>query len=268
MKHLKSSLRDLRNIFEHSLAARDLAEPLGSFDDSQAVETVRAFMEKKDFDVVGVRCSGQIAGYAERSALVCGILGDHMLGFEKAVVFSDVAPIVEVLRRLAEERRVFVCTRDHVWGIITRGDLQKAPMRMCLFGLISLLEMQLLRLIRDIHPREGWRHMLLDHRLTDANKILKKRRRRNVATDLADCLTFGDISTIIAKSQDLRARLGFESCTEMESLLKDLQNLRNDLAHSQDILAGRWPRIVELASRAETLIERCEGVGATGERLA
>jgi hypothetical protein len=268
MKHLKSSLLDLRDIFEHGLAARDLAEPLASFDDSQAVETVRAFMEKEDFDVVGVRRSGRLAGYAERSALPHGVLGDHLFEFEKAVVFNDVAPIVEVLRRLVEAPRVFVCTRDHVWGIITRGDLQKAPMRMCLFGLISLLEMQLLRLIRDVYPGGTWRSMLSATRLESAERILEDRRRRNEGTDLADCLQFADKATIMAKSEGLRVRLGFESRTKAVSLLKDLEKLRDDLAHSQDILAGRWPGIVELASMAETLIERCEGVGAISERPA
>ena len=266
MKHLKSSLRDLRNIFEHSLAARDLAEPLASFDDSQTVETVRAFMEKEDFDVVGVRRSGQIAGYAERSTLLRGVLGDHLLEFEKAVVFSDLVPIVEVLRRLVGPPPVFIGTRDHVWGIITRGDLQKAPMRMCLFGLISLLEMQLLRLIRDMYPGGTWSSMLSVTRIEAAEIILKDRRCRNEGTDLADCLQFADKATIVAKSEGLRVRLGFESRRKAESLLKDLEKLRDDLAHSQDILAGRWPGIVELASRAETLIERCEGVGATDER--
>ncbi|MGD0309067.1 MAG: hypothetical protein ABSC02_07235 [Acidobacteriota bacterium] len=268
MKHLKSSLLDLREIFEHSLAARDLAEPLASFDDSQAVEIVRAFMEMEDFDVVGVRHSGRIVGYAERSALLCGVLSDHLLVFKKAVVFSDVAPIVEVLRCLVDTPQVFVCTKDHVWGIITRGDLQKAPMRMCLFGLISLLEMQLLRLIRDMYPGGTWRSMLSAPRIDSAEKILSDRRCRNEGTDLADCLQFADKRTIIAKSEGLRVRLGFESCSKAESLLKDLEKLRDDLAHSQDILAGRWPGIVELAKMAETLLERCEGVDAISEKPA
>ena len=268
MKHLKSSLLDLRDIFEHSLAARDLAEPLASFDDNQAVETVRDFMEKEDFDVVGVRRSGRIAGYAERPALLRGVLGDHLSKFEKTVVFSDVEPIIEVLRYLDNAPRVFVGIRDHVWGIITRGDLQKAPMRMCLFGLISLLEMQLLRLIKNVYPNGKWKSLLSTNRIELAEKILNDRRSRNEGTDLADCLQFADKTAIIAKSEGLRVQLGFASCKKAKFLFENLMELRDDLAHSQDILAGRWPEIVQLANKAEELIECCEGVGAISEKLA
>ena len=266
MKYLKSSLLHLRDIFEHSLAARDLAEPLASFDDIRAVEDVLAFMKQKDFDVVGVRRNGRIAGYAERSLLHCGVPGDNLFEFENAVVFNDVEPITEVLRRLGKAPRIFVDTRDHVWGIITPGDLQKAPMRMCLFGLISLLEMQLLRLIRHVYPDDKWRSMLSPDRFEKVKDTYEDRRRRNEGTDLADCLQFADKKTIIAKSEGLHVQLGFESCQEAKSQLKNLEDLRNDLAHSQDILAGRWPEIVQLASKVEELIERCEGVGATSER--
>lgn len=268
MKHLKSSLRDLRHLFEHSLAARELAEPIASFDDSQAVEIARAFMEKEDFDVVGVRRNGLIAGYTDRSALSRGTIGDHLLKFENAVVFSELAPIVEVLPRLVETPRVFVGSTDRVWGIITRGDLQKAPMRMSLFGLLSLLEMQLLRLIRVVYPDAAWRDMLSSGRIEAAEKILDDRRRRNEGTDLADCLQFADKRTIVVKSERLCAWLRFDSRAKAESRLKNLQELRNDLAHSQDILAGRWPGIVELANLAEDLLEHCESVGAEGERPA
>ena len=72
MKYLRSSLMDLRYIFEHSLVARDLAEPLASFDASQSSERVKAFLTKRDYDVVGVRRDGLVTGYAERSTLSSG----------------------------------------------------------------------------------------------------------------------------------------------------------------------------------------------------
>lgn len=268
MKHLKSSLRDLRQIFERSLVARDLAEPLASFDDSHPVENVCSFMNEKEYDVVGIRCKGQMAGYCDRSAVTGPTIGDHLIKFENSVVLDEVAPIVEVLRSLVEAPRVFVASGDRVWGIVTRGDLQKAPMRMCLFGLISLLEMQLLRLIKVAYPDGSWQPMISPPRVEGAEKILRDRIDRNEGTELCDCLQFADKSTIIAKSESLRLRLGFESRTNTESLLKELERLRDDLAHAQDILAGRWPRIVELASLAETLLMRCEKSDASEDRPA
>ena len=35
MKHLRSSLKDLRHFFERTMTAREIAEPLVSFDESK-----------------------------------------------------------------------------------------------------------------------------------------------------------------------------------------------------------------------------------------
>jgi hypothetical protein len=45
-----------------------------------------------------------------------------------------------------------------------------------------------------------------------------------------------------------------------KALLKDLEGLRDVLAHAQDIITGRWPGIVDLASRAEEFLSRCEEI--------
>jgi hypothetical protein len=146
----------------------------------------------------------------------------------------------------------------HVSGIITKGDLQKAPLRMWLFGLLSLIEMQLLRLIRTTYPDDTWTQLLSYGRLGKAQQFLEDRQRRNEAIDLADCLQFADKRSIVAKSDSLRAALGFNSKSQADKQLQELEHLRNELAHAQDIVTGRWPDLVRLASSAEHLLERCE----------
>jgi len=48
-------------------------------------------------------------------------------------------------------------TSVEVWGIVTHGDVHKAPANMRIFCLISLGEMRTLRIIRDRYPYEEWR---------------------------------------------------------------------------------------------------------------
>ncbi len=155
--------------------------------------------------------------------------------------------------------------KDQVWGIITRGDLQKAPVRMWLFGLISLLEMNFLRLIRLKFLEDSWKSLLKSTRLKHAQYILDDRRRRNEAIDLADCLEFGDKARILSKTEAIRSALGVPSEKEMSQLLQKLENLRNELAHSQDIITGKWPEVVELAEAAEELLIKCENAALTDE---
>ena len=155
---------------------------------------------------------------------------------------------------------LFVTVMDQVWGIATRGDLQKTPVRMWLFGLVSLLEMQFLRIIRATYPSEQWKPLLSEGRLSQAAAIMDDRLRRNEAIDLADCLQFADKRTIVAKSEALRGALGSTSRTRADEVLGELENLRNDVAHAQDVLAGRWPRIVDLARDAEELLRCAERI--------
>jgi len=214
MKHLKSSLSDLRRIFEENITVRHLAPPFVSFDDSRAANEVRTFMDPpRDYDVVGVRKDGLIEGYVNREDLGPGVLNDYLKPFEPDLLLDESANIREALRLLGEPpHRVYVQVLDRVSGIVTKGDLQKLPVRMWLFGLISLIEMQILRLIRDGWPDESWKKLISpEQRLVNAQKMLDNRQNRNERIDLADCLQFCDKRDIVLENDKLRKELGFKS---------------------------------------------------------
>ncbi|MEE9550496.1 MAG: hypothetical protein V3W08_08875 [Candidatus Binatia bacterium] len=110
MKHLKSSLSDLRRIFEENFTVRYLAPPFVSFDDSRAADKVRTFMEPpRDYDVVGVRKDGLIEGYVNREDLGPGVLNDYLKPFEPSLLLDESANIRDALRLLCEPpHRVYV----------------------------------------------------------------------------------------------------------------------------------------------------------------
>lgn len=267
MKHLKSSLADLRELFEHSITVRHISEPFVSFDADHSAAQVRRFMEKKDYDVVGVRKDGLVSGYARREDLSLedgDKVGTHLVQFKPDEMLPEITPLLNVFEALHNSPKAFVLILGQVGGIVTKGDLQKIPVRMWLFGLISLIEMQFLRLIRDYYPDDSWKQksLISPPRLNNAEDQLKDRRKRNEAIDLADCLQFCDKRDIVLKSDDLCRLIGFDS-TETCEQLKSLENLRNELAHSQDIIIGNWPGIVNLAAEAEKILHKCEKVNAT-----
>ncbi len=258
MKHLKSSLRGLRELFDRSVSVKYIAEPFISFDAVRLASEVRDFMEDKDFDVVGVRRNGLIVGYVERAQLCEGTLEQHLRCFEEQLLLDESSSILGALQLLAQSPRIFVRVMGKVWAIVTKGDLQKAPVRMWLFGIVSLIEMQFLRLIRAVYPQESWKSMISKERLDKARQLLEDRQRRNEAIDLADCLQFADKRTIILKTAELHSAIGFTSSNTAESILEELEQLRNELAHAQDIITGRWPGLVDLAKKAEQILEACE----------
>lgn len=194
----------------------------------------------------------------KRSELTNQTLEEHVTPFEPHLQVDETTPIPEALRLFRESPRVFVVVMGHVAGIVTKGDLQKAPVRMYLFGVLSLLEMQFLRLIRAVFPEDEWKPLLSKKRITDATKLLADRRRRNEAIDLADCLQFGDKATIVTKCPELREALGFRSARDARARLRRLHHLRDELVHAQDIVRGKWPELVNLLESAEDALRRAE----------
>lgn len=261
MKHLKSTLSDLRQLFDQGITIGYLACNLTSFEHNSDSSVVLSYMEEHDFDVVGVRSSGKMIGYVRRADLLDSESEKYLIRFDISDVVSESTPLALALRLLRDRARLFVLSRDEVSGIVTRGDFQKAPARMWLFGLISLLEMQLLRIIRVQYPNDSWTELLTPARLEYARNVLAERAKRNEAIDLADCLQFSDKKRVVVKSSTIRKELGIDSKSAIQKLLEEVERLRDNLAHSQDIITGFWPGIVELADNIEALLERCERLG-------
>lgn len=79
-------------------------------------------------------------------------------------------------------------------------------------------------------------------RLQKASVLLEERRRRSQNLKLLDCLQFSDKAQIVARKAEIRALTRFASRRQVEETCRALENLRNNLAHSQDILSTDWGR--------------------------
>ena len=267
MKQLKTFSHDLQKLFTQSITVREIAEPLVSFDAERNAASVQQFMKEKDFDHIGVRRDGLAVGYAIRTRLTEGTLGDHLIPFRDEDVIPANAPLLDALETLKSPdspddshltQRVFVATWDKVGGIVTFGDLQKAPVRLWLFGLITLTEMQMLRIIRAYYRNNCWQSRISKGRLKKAKDILDDRRSRNEGVELVDCLQFCDKRNLIVRDDALRRRLGLGQPEDAELFLEELEDLRNELAHAQDILASRRNTLLCLAKKTAKLLQEWE----------
>lgn len=171
----------------------------------------------------------------------------------------ECASLCAVLDRLRELPRLFVGDERGVSEIIAREDLQRAPVRLWLIGLATLIEMHLLRFVRAYYPAESWRQQLSPARLEAARRLLRQRQARHEAVDLADCLEFCDKRDLALRHPAIRARLGFPTRRAAERVLGRVELLRDRLAHAQDLVAGTsWPDLIDLAREMAALVERCE----------
>jgi len=113
---------------------------------------------------------------------------------------------------------------------------------------VTLIEMRFGELIERHCPGDSWRQYLSESRLQKAQNLLEERRRRNQALALSDCLQFADKAQIIARNEEVRKLTVFPSRRQAEEAAKRLERLRNNLAHSQDILTSDWGTIVQLCA--------------------
>ncbi len=255
-----STIESLRRLFAEGFVARDIAEPLVSFDSSTRVSEIAGIMDKRGFDIVGVRTEGVMVGYVERTDLCGATCGEHIRPIEEAIIVAESASLSDAILGLSNSPRLFVRVLGAVGGIITLSDLQKPPVRMWLFGMITLLEMRTTRLIELKCQGDSWKQYLSENRLQKAEALLEERKRRNQSLELIDCLQISDKGQIIARNEELRRLTGMQSRRQTETRIKMVESLRNNLAHSQDIISCDWELIVVLCRDMERVIGGTEEV--------
>jgi putative nucleotidyltransferase with HDIG domain len=253
----------LRRLFFEGFTALDIAEPLVSFDADAEALAVRQFLLEHDFDLAGIRREGLACGYVRREALTSGRCGDHLLPFcAESDLVPDTASLVEVVRSLAINRQCFVTVLDQPTAIITLDDLEKPPMRMFLFGLVSIGEMLMTGILRAKYADGSWQGLLSETRFAKARALQEERERRGQKADLIDCLQYGDKGWILSYDPSIREALGYASRREVREAIKEMETLRNNLAHTQAIIPSGWQRIVIACSRMERNLERLTALPA------
>jgi len=247
----------LYRLFFHGFTALDVAEPLVSFDVDNDALAVRQFLLERDFDLVGLRRHGLVCGYTRRERLTAGRCGDHLIPFcPESDLIPETSNLVDVVRSLAINRQCFVTVLDQPSAIITLPDLEKPPMRMFLFGLITIGEMLMTDYLRHKYGDDAWQELLSPARLTKARELQAERQRRGQSVELIDCLQYGDKGWILSYDRELREVLGHASRRETREAVKEMEMLRNNLAHTQAIIPSGWQRIVIACSRMERNLER------------
>jgi hypothetical protein len=214
------------------------------------------------FDIAGVQESkdGPVVGFVVREELQQGNISAHLKPFSAADLISDSTTLTDLLSFLRKRERAFILLGPSVTGIVTRADLNKPPVRIYLFGIISLLEMHLQYWVNEAYPNESWRSVLTAGRLGEANKFQEERKVLGEDLALIDCIQFCDKSSLLTKKADLIANLKLVSKTKAEELFKRAQDLRNLLAHSQSDLAQStsWEARIALIEKIVNVIQRSD----------
>jgi hypothetical protein len=160
--------------------------------------------------------------------------------------------LADVVTVLTRHDVCFVTVQGEVTGRIGRDEMQGPVVRMWLFGMITSVELIVTEGIRGVGDALDWAPLLTPARLEKARALQRSRAALGRAVPLLDCLQLSDKIRIVLAADD-RPRPLFRGSSKAESqrLARDLEGLRNSLAHAQDIVTHDWTQIARLARRLD-----------------
>lgn len=243
-----ATLRKVSDLFRNTFAAMDIARSLPSVDGPPS-EGSAALMEREGHHVLGIRREGQVRGYTLREDPL------NERPFRHGQVVGHDACFSEVIMALSQHSQCFVRVLDAVGGVVVRDDLQHPYVRMWLFGIITMVEMQVAVIIEQLWPGEAWTGLVSAGRLAKARTMLEERVRRGQQSSLLSCLQFADKMQIVVENKAVLDVLDFPSKNAAAKVCKEFESLRNNLAHAQDIVAHDFTQIARLAQRIESMRE-------------
>ncbi len=237
----------------------DLAEHLASIDDNQPATLAATIMQEQNLEVLGVRRSGSLVGWVQARDLTGQSVGEQMHPFQNEHVLDDSVGLDEVLRTFASAELVFIRWLGVPTGVITRKDLQKAPLRMWMFGIITLFDLNMTDGIELMYPNDTWQTLISAGRMEKVHALNAQRERYGAACRLVDCLQIKDKADILMRDPAHLAALGFSSRRDADRVTSKIESLRNHLAHAQELDAAHLQTCAQLAALVSSIIQ-AEGV--------
>jgi hypothetical protein len=237
--------------FAHGFRAGDVAELLPSF---EAENSIASALDITDCPVFGVRERGHIAAYVPRAELGTGCFADVMRPIQASQVLDSRSGLTNLVMTLTRHDYCFVSMDGEVTAYAGRDEMQSPVARMWLFGMITTAELAITQEIRSADAELEWTTLLTTARLEKARALQQSRATMGRPVPLLDCLQLSDkIRILLSFDAGPTPLLRGQTKAESQRLARDLEDLRNNLAHAQDIVTHDWVQIGRLAQRLEEL---------------
>jgi hypothetical protein len=219
-------VQELFDFLQNHLRIKSIGEELLVF----TLENYRQEMADRNFQTAVIQTSEGLLKFD---------LGDQQpTPISPEEVFLPVTPLFEAFPYIARNRRAFIGSQSKITHIATRSDLDKIPVRLGLFGLISVLESVLKEIVRSSIPQ--WEESLSEERLKSARTLYQLKTSRSEEIDLIQCLQLGDLGSIFSKNKRYKLFDASISRNVYNDKVKNIGKLRDALAHSQNILPYDW----------------------------
>lgn len=232
----KTAYNKLEEIFTNQINVLNIAVPITPLNQNSAKEL--CLLNNYDVHIVIEPEKEDLQVY-EKSTDSIRLLHD-------SEVISESTPLLEVIDILCKKEQVFVKVKRTVTHLVTRSDLDTIPVRIWLYGMISILEVELKEKINRLGL--DWEKNITPDRLDRAKELYALKQLKNEEISLLGCTQLGDIVTIVFKSwghfndffPSEYPKKKIKSCFNKINLLRDA------LAHGQK-LQMEWSEVYQLA---------------------
>jgi hypothetical protein len=235
----------LEEIFTAKITVLTIAVPINPL----PLEQARKECIKNNFDVHLIRDPDQ------ESLMVYCRMKDRVRALNDSEVIADSTPMLEVLESLYYKEQLFVKVKRNITHIVSRSDIDKIPIRIWLYGIISLFEIELKEIIKIVV--NDWEKKISEKRLDSAKRLFALKKERNEEIDLLGCVQLVDVGTIVNQSWDCFKDYFPVSLAKAEVTegFEQINILRDTLAHGQK-LPMDWPVIHKLAQLISFSLEK------------
>jgi hypothetical protein len=144
--------------------------------------------------------------------------------------------IVDLITLFENKPFFFVLEGNAITHVVNFYDLDKLPVKLCIFSFIMELEAKLIDIILESSAIERLQEILPEKKLELAKALCNEKKKEITNRNLLLCTTFIDKKTIVRRDDEAFRRLKFTSKNELDSFFKHIEDIRNSIAHSDSIL--------------------------------
>lgn len=240
---------ELQDVLVDLIRTGHIAQPLIACRIDDSAEAVIKLMRARGLNVVGVRdASGKLLGMVQQQDLQRDSIASCLQPLEAGQVIDAESPLLNLFERLQHRHWAFVQHGNEIDGFVSRSDLQRSPVRMLLFGLVSMFEVAMLEMIREHYSAEEVVERLNANRLGIARRLHASREQRGEELELTDCLQIADKRDLLLASRACIQELGFVSNNAAARFFVRVEQLRDRLVHANDLIAGSsWSEFLTTA---------------------
>lgn len=172
---------------------------------------------------------------------------------------TSIRKLIDILDNEQHPAR-FVFQENRVIGLVTYADLNDAVARTALYLLISRLEIQLARFLRQ-HERDSWAYVqhLSSSRQGKFDSLREEMSRKDVTHDPIEHFNLVDVFRSIRNEDGLRGEIGFQSKSQFDKATSGINEMRKSIAHSVRLVVDGVDGVASVnhrCGRIEELLER------------